>query len=47
MKFKRVFLIAAAACAIALTGCAAQSEYYGVFVSEGTYSDKTESVEFQ
>ncbi len=47
MKFKRVFLIAAAACAIALTGCAAQSEYYGVFVSEGTYSDKTERVEFQ
>lgn len=45
MKFKRVILITAAACAVALTGCAAQSEYYGVFVSEGTYSGKTESVE--
>lgn len=45
MNYKRIFLIVAAACAVTLTGCAARSEYYGVFVSEGTYSDITETVD--
>lgn len=39
MNYKKVFLIAAAACAVGLTGCAPQSEYYGVYVMESTYSD--------
>lgn len=36
MNLKRIFLIAAAAGSVALTGCAARSEYYGVYVTEGT-----------
>ncbi len=45
MNIKKAFLIAASACTVALTGCAARSDYYGVFVSDGTYSDITDSVE--
>ena len=38
MNLKRAVLIAAAAGTIALTGCAARSEYYGVFVADSTDS---------
>lgn len=36
MDIKKIVLIAAAAGSVALTGCAARSEYYGVFVAERT-----------
>lgn len=46
MKFKRAVLIAAAAGIFALTGCAARSEYYGVFVEENADCETSELLYF-